>query len=186
MHGVVEAGKMQDFVRKPVIVATFVATGYDQEVIKWVMNSWEQFDLDFDIRWHLLVPTTEWIEGGGNADWSNVRFNARLAKQFAGIYGLDRKRLPAIVFENYNDEEQQEMVSVRNAKEPHLRAFFETCEEVMAQNPYKGEQIGLYRRQVIGSIKNTVAAKDVGGLVMEKTPIIGSIIRLAKTLGGVG
>ncbi|WP_412033147.1 hypothetical protein ACLIR7_07210 [Nitratireductor aquimarinus] len=177
MWGIVGPDKVSHFEDGRSIVGVFVASGYDHDTIDWVFRSWRQFNRDFDARWHLLIPTTVPIDDERTKIDANT-FNVALAEELRQTYGLRRKELPGIVFENFNDEEPQLFIPLRNRDSEQLRSFFEACERRMAIDRPELANRYRYRSEIIGEIVNEDRLKQLTPFVARLVKSTGSIARI--------
>lgn len=106
------------------IVSTFCATEFDFEEVNWVFESWNAINRRAGLHWHILVPTIKAISGGAERV-TDAEYDFSLSQEIIDIYGISDDKLPALIFDNFVEEERQAYLTIpgdpRDARAMFLR-----------------------------------------------------------------
>lgn len=184
MFGITSVDRINYFANEPTIVSVFIATTFEKSSIEWLLFNWQELNVTTGHSWHLLVPTFEPIDDDKRRATA-VNFNSPLARSISEQYGVSKKSLPAIIFDDLNEENNQHFVSIAGWSEIQLRDFFYDCADIISSRQTTRYSIaaGLWRTEVIGEIFNAAQAKKYGKKLLGAAPMMGSLSRFMSGLG---
>ena len=128
------------------IVSTFCATEFDFEEVNWLFESWNAINRKAGMHWHILVPTTKEISGGAERV-TGAEYNFSLAQEIIDIYGISDKNLPALIFDNFVEEERQAYLTI--PRDPRdARAMFLRVAELIRYECRGPDGVGLGQHRI--------------------------------------
>ncbi|MGO4513928.1 hypothetical protein AB4Z51_43935 [Bradyrhizobium sp. 2TAF36] len=106
MEEITSEDEIAELEPEKVIVSVFILSGYDRSAINWLKDTWEQIHEDTGSNWVLVAPVK--TREVGSAREIDIRLSDRIRK----MYGIAPAKTPCLVFDNFIDEEHQNVLSL--------------------------------------------------------------------------
>jgi hypothetical protein len=164
MEGITSAEDIVRLEPQKVIVSVFLLTGYDHSAAEWLQKSWRQIHLDSGSSWWLLVPTEK-----PGAVGQPVDVDVALSAQLREMYGVTEEQTPCIVFDNFIDEAQQNVLSLKGDEELRKKMMVKMSRLIKTEVEKLGNKprTDRWRREVTGKVFNS-AQWELGEIKMLK------------------
>ena len=120
------------------------------------------------MNWHIVVPvkiSAHQLYDGTFTNLAQTTFNTELARWLMSMYGISRKKLPAIVFDDFNEEKRQRFIRLKKFDDAALADVFQSCAELVnraGDAPFSDRQ----RASISDSIVDEFNAREIGGVTL--------------------
>jgi hypothetical protein len=167
MMGITSADQIVKLEPQKSIVGVFLATGYDRDAIEWLQSAWSDIHMASGEYWYLLVPVrAESLPGMPR------EIDIELSAEIRGMYGIDERQTPCIVFDNFDESVHQRTVTLIGTDDSRKKTMLAVA-KILRESAEKLGDAGRtdrWRRQVIDELHDRIRAHEVGAFIIGRAP----------------
>ncbi|WP_375574122.1 hypothetical protein ABWH92_09275 [Ahrensia marina] len=166
-------------------MSVLLADAYNQSLLDWIYGVWDQLHADSGHVWHIAIPSKRAVRDIPGSVVGVRDYNTDLARDLCRQYGLNESVLPALVFDNFNENVRQQYLSLNGRSEDELRRLFLHCARHISGKHESLQMVGYENiSAAIDEVIGAVRLADTRHVLLKKVPAVFSII--SRSVGMTG